>query len=575
MTEYVAQICTLAAIYALLAVGYSVLIGSTGVFSAAHAAFYGFGAYAGAYSAMHWHLAFPLDLLAGAAVAGVVAVIVSLPMARLVQEQVLVASLALQLVFFSLFSNWKPVTGGAGGLYGIERPTLFGYQLADTIPFAMLTVLCVAVLIGVLALVLRRRSWLLLRAVRDDALLAKSFGVSIAPPRLLAWILAGAAAGGAGALFSRFFGYLSPGSFDVSQTLLILTMVVVGGLGSIRGVLLGTALLTIVPELLSFIPATSAAADQIGPIIYSVVLLVVVMFRPKGLLPETNLRLRQRTLQGGSAEAPAGVVDNASRAPAEVSAEPASTDGESLRLTEIRKRFGGLEVLRGLDLTLRPNEITAVLGPNGAGKTTLFNVLTGVVPADSGSVWWNGQDVTSASPSDLARLGMARSFQDGRLFSSMTVYEHMLMAAHTQSQTGPALFAASSSPVLDARIVEALRAVGLADQANVKAASLSYGEQKTLLIAEMLLWDPKVVLLDEVVAGLDHRAVDEIAAKLRGMRSEHRIICLVEHNLDFVWKVADRVILMGEGRIVADDSPDGIRADPLALETYFGKAMLA
>jgi branched-chain amino acid transport system permease protein len=575
MTEYVAQICTLAAIYAVLAVGYSVLIGSTGVFSAAHAAFYGFGAYAGAYSAMHWHLAFPLDLLVGAAVAAVVAVIVSLPMARLVQEQVLVASLALQLVFFSLFSNWKSVTGGSGGLYGIERPTLFGYQFSDTIPFAMLTVVCAAVLIGALALVLRRRSWLLLRAVRDDALLAKSFGVSIAPPRLLAWLLAGAAAGGAGALFSRFFGYLSPGSFDVNQTLLILTMVVVGGLGSIRGVLLGTVLLTIVPEVLSFIPATSSAADQVGPIIYSVVLLAVVMFRSQGLLPETNLRLRRNRLQASSSHASASVADIPRPARVEEPAGAASAEGHSVRLTDIRKRFGGLEVLRGLDLTLRPNEITAVLGPNGAGKTTLFNVLTGVMPADSGSVWWDGQDVTSAAPSELARMGMARSFQDGRLFSSMTVYEHMLMAAHTHSQTGRALLSAATSPELDARIVDALNTVGLADQANAKAISLSYGEQKTLLIAEMLLWDPKILLLDEVVAGLDHRAVDEIAAKLREMRSEDRIICLVEHNLDFVWKVADRVILMGEGRIVADDAPEGIRSDPLALETYFGKAMLA
>jgi branched-chain amino acid transport system permease protein len=577
MILYLAQIGTLAAIFAVLAVSYSLLLGSTGIFSAAHASFFGFGAYAGAVAAIRWEQPFPVDILFGAAVAAVLAVLVSLPMSRLVSEQVLVASLALQLVFASVFENFHSVTGGSSGVYGIGRPELFGYGFYETLPFALLTLVTAAVLIGSIGLMLRRRAWLLLRATRDDALLAKSFGISTHIPRLLAWVIAGSAAGAAGAIFARFVGYLSPASFGISQTLLILTMVVVGGLGSVRGVILGVAVLTAIPELLTYLPADLAAADQLQPLIYSIVLLLVVVFRPQGLLPEGNLKLRRgpAVAVGQSADADDDVspgdsvtgvepVEGASRNPA----------GDTLALVDIRKSFGGLKVLTGVDLELRPNEITAILGPNGAGKTTLFNVMTGVIKPDGGAVRWGGRDVTGASPERLARLGMARSFQDGRVFDSMNVYEHMLLSTHSSTPTFGSFLSRRSDPTTDRRILRVLSELGLQDKVNHEVGDLSYGEQKVLLIAEMMLWRPRILLLDEVAAGLDHRAVDDIAAKIRAMRGPDRIICLVEHNLDFVWKTADRVVLMGDGRIVADGTPDEVRANPLALETYFGKAML-
>jgi branched-chain amino acid transport system permease protein len=323
--------------------------------------------------------------------------------------------------------------------------------------------------------------------------------------------------------------------------------------------------------MLTYLPASLAESEQAEPIIYGVILLLVVVFRPQGLLPERNLKLRRAGLD------PVARTDGREQGPVSPpSGAPSSAApvGASLRLSGIRKSFGGLKVLTGIDLELRPHEVTAILGPNGAGKTTLFNVMTGVIKPDEGSVTWGTRDITGASPDSLARLGMARSFQDGRLFTTMTVYEHLLLAAETRQSTLRSMFAPRHNRATDQQILETLTELGLDDVVDARVDDLSYGQQKTLLIAEMMLWSPSILLLDEVAAGLDHRAVDDIAAKVREMRTDQRIICLVEHNLDFVWKTADRVVLMGSGGIVADGSPEEIRSNPLALETYFGKAML-
>lgn len=566
MILYLAQVATFAAIFAILASSYSLLLGSTGIFSTAHASFFGFGAYAAAYSTIRWDLPFPVDILIGAAAAAVVSAVLSLPMSRLLAEQVLVASLALQLVFTSVFENAISFTGGTSGQYGIPRPVIGALEFVDSFQFAQLAIVVALILVLLVAALLRRRASLILRATRDDTLLAMSLGIAAAVPRLVAWIVSGALAGAAGAVFARFLGYISPASFGINQTLLILTMVVVGGLGSTWGAVAGAIVLVSIPELLTYLPEALAESEQAEPIIYGVILLLVVVFRPQGIVPERNLKLRTAGLS------PVARTDERGQALAASSSEaPAAA---SLRLEGIRKSFGGLKVLTGIDLELRPREVTAILGPNGAGKTTLFNVMTGVIQPDEGSVTWGTRDITGASPDSLARLGMARSFQDGRLFTTMTVYEHLLMAAETRRSTFRSMLGPRHDRATDQRILQTLTELGLQDVVNARVEDLAYGQQKTLLIAEMMLWSPDILLLDEVAAGLDHRAVNDIAAKVRGMRSDQRIICLVEHNLDFVWKTADRVVLMGSGGIVADGTPDEIRSNPLALETYFGKAML-
>jgi len=559
MIDYLAQIISFASVFAMLAASYSLVMGTAGAFSSMQAAFFGIGAYAASISAISFQTPFPFDLLIGGTTAALIGTLVSLPLWRLPGEAVLVATIALQLVFSSVFVN-ATVTGGRSGLYGIPRPQLFGMPFATALPFSILAIAVALVVILLLHLYLRRSAGLSTRAVRDDSSLAQSFGIAPAAPRLAAWTLSAGFAGVAGGLYARFVGYIDPGSFSLHQTLLILTMLVIGGLGNVWGAAFGAVLLVAVPELLSFVPSTSSAADQLEPVIYSVVLLLVVMFRPQGIFPERNVPSRR-----GRRPAPPATGS----APVE---RPISAPSGTVVVSGITKSFGGLSVLKGIDLELRPNEVTAILGPNGAGKTTLFNIIAGAERPDAGTVEWGGQLLTGRPPHELARMGLARSFQDARMFPTFTVYEYMVVTAHTRRTGTMRLLSRMVPDGLTAEITQALEPYGLADQLDTRLSDLSYGQHKTLILASLVYWGPTVVLFDELAAGLDAKSAADVAAHVRALRSPERVICLVEHNLDFVWAAADRVVLLGEGLIVADGTPEQIRQDPAAFATYFGKA---
>lgn len=560
MIDYVAQIAVFVALFATLAASYSLLLGTSGTFSAAHAAFYGTGAYTSALLVTRTDMAFPLDLLAGGFAAILVGLLVSVPLSRLPGEAVLVATIALQLVFLNVLDNAVGITGGTAGVYAITRPELFDQMVVRPVPFAVLAIVVAVLLVSALRWVESRRANLALRAARDDLSLALAFGVRPEVGRLLAWSVSSFAAGCAGALFARFVGYISPASFGLDQTLVILTMLIVGGLGNVWGAAIGATILVAIPEILSYIPSTSSAADQIQPIIYSVVLLVVVMVRPQGLWPERNLAARRSTQ---------ATADTAS------SSEPEKAPVSAVSVAGVHKHFGGVRVLEGVDLTLRSDEVTAILGPNGAGKTTLFNIIAGELPADEGRVSIDGQDVTGLRAPERAARGVARSFQDARMFGSFTVYEYLTMAAHARSGGTNQLMREARAAAEEDRMRAALQRLRLDVDLDERLTELSYGQQKLLILAAMALWDAPVLLLDEIAAGLDARSASEVAELVRELRQPGRVICLVEHNLEFVWAAADRVVLLGEGRIIADGTPAEIREDPQAFATYFGKVQWA
>ncbi|WP_199435243.1 branched-chain amino acid ABC transporter ATP-binding protein/permease [Qaidamihabitans albus] len=570
MIDYVAQVAVFVALFAILASSYSILLGTAGTFSAAHAAFFGTGAYTSALLVTRTGMAFPLDMLLAGAAAFLLGLLVSVPLSRLPGEAVLVASLALQLVFLSVLDNAVGITGGTAGLYAITRPELFGQLVVRPVPFAALAVVVAVVLIAALRWVESRRANLAMRSARDDLSLALAFGVRPEAGRFLAWSASSFAAGCAGAVFARFVGYISPVTFGLDQTLVILTMLIVGGLGNVWGAAIGAAILVAVPEMLSYLPSVSSATDQIQLIIYSVVLLAVVMLRPQGLWPERNLTAR-RTAAATTATETETV---------ETAAEPSGTGTAMPPVSEVtvsgvHKQFGGVRVLQGVDLTLCDDEVTAILGPNGAGKTTLFNIIAGQLRADEGRVLVDGQEATSMRAPERAARGIARSFQDARLFASFTVYEYLAMAAHARAGGINRLLNRARPAVDETRMRAALQRLRLDVALDDRLTELSYGQQKLLILAAMALWDAPVLLLDEIAAGLDARSTREVAELVRSLRKPGRVICLVEHNLEFVWAAADRIVLLGEGRIIADGTPGEIRQDPQAFATYFGKAQWA
>lgn len=558
--DYLGQILSFVAIFSVLAASYSLVMGTAGGFSAMHAAFYGVGAYVGSMFAVTSGVPFPLDLIAGGGAAAILGLFVMLATWRLTGEAVLIATIALQLVATSVFIN-SPVTGGNAGFYGIPRPELFGRPVVAPMNFALLLTAAALVLLFILTWYLSRSSRLATRAIRDQVSVAESFGIGRSSSTVTAWVVSAGFAGIAGGLFARFVGYIHPESFSLHQTLTILTMLIVGGLGNIWGAAFGALILTVIPELVSFIPASSTTTDQLQPIVFSAVLLVMVMVRPQGLFPEPNVR---STARASKKKSPVSRV--------QTKASP-HIEG-AIQMSGITKSFGGLQVLRGIDLELRPNEVTAVLGPNGAGKTTLFNIIAGAERADSGTVSWAGNDVTGMRSYKLARRGLARSFQDARMFESFTVFEYMLVAAHAQRYGTVALSRSVVPEGAKEEIIQSLTLYGLETTLDTKLKDLSYGQYKLLMLAALVYWGPTAVFFDELAAGLDAKSTAEVAAHVRALRSPGRVICLVEHNLEFVWAAADRIVLLGEGRIVADGTPSEVRENPEAFATYFGKAEL-
>jgi branched-chain amino acid transport system permease protein len=551
MTLYLAQIAIFIAISLTLAASLNLSLGFGGIFCIMQAAFYGAGAYAAAILVVKAHVPFPLELLgagvAGALLAGVVALLIL----RLAAELVVIGTLALQLIISAVFTNWNDVTGGSYGIFGITRPTILGVAVTSIPGYLALSVAVAALCFGAALWIGHAPFGLALRAQREDAVLAAALGHDPVAEKRLVFIISGAMAGIAGGLYAEFVGYIDPTSFDITESLAIMTVTVIGGLANLWGTLGAAIVLTLLPQLLTLWPAASDVAAQIQLLLNGLLLVVIVRFWPHGLIPE-RAAIRAAGLPRPEGGTHGGLQDLAAIAiPALHGSVPA------IQVAGISKRFGGLQAVDDVSFTLAPGRVTALIGPNGAGKTTLFNVLCGLLPADAGSVAFGGQDVTGRRAFAIARLGVTRTFQDVRIFPRLTALENVVFAMHRA----------------DAReALGHLGAVGLAADADQQAGSLSYAQQKLLMVAVILARQDPIVFLDEIAAGLDHASVRLLAGFIRRLAATGRLVCLVEHNLAFVWEAADEVFVMDQGRLIAAGPPAAIQSDPHIAEIYFGAA---
>jgi branched-chain amino acid transport system permease protein len=570
MVNYIAQIVIVVAIFALLATSLNLVFGYGGVFSVAHAAFFGIGAYATGQATLLLGIPFPLDLLASFAVAALLAALIAPPIARLNDEYVIVGTLALQLVLSSVFLNWQPVTGGSYGLFGIPRPTIGAQAVTSLVDYAVLSVVVAGVcFVGLLWLV-RSPLGLALKGLREDPALAQSFGKNVNRQRTLAFAIGAGVAGVAGAVYARYVGYIDPSTFGIAQSLSIITVLVVGGIGNLWGTLVSAAILETIPQVLRFIPATSNAVAHLQLLFYGLLLVVLVRARPQGLISERPL-IRSGRSRSGTSATPDAVVDQLLQG--ETLAEP-------LEVQQLSIAFGGLKAVDNLSFTIHPGQVTALIGPNGAGKSTVFNLLTGYVRPDAGHAQYRGVDLTRLAPFEVARLGIARSFQDVRVFSRMTVLENVVLVM--QSHESEAVLGwlrrhrnARGRAELRDDALALLAAFGLADRADERVANLSYAQQKLLVVVMLLAARQPFILLDELAAGLDHDSIVQFAQLVRKMLASGKSICLIEHNLDFVWQTADRVLVLDQGRLIAEGTPDQIQRDERVAEIYFGQTRFA
>lgn len=587
---YGADIAITILIYITLAVSLNLLLGYAGRISMAHATFFGIGGFtaarltlpsasgtggvaaAGLQSGAGWPW---LPATAAAIVVALLAaLLISLPAVRLVRgEYLILLTLAFQLVSNQLMGVLDKVTGGPYGLSGIPPMSIGGTQLVqpEQVVWVMLVVAVVALLIcwGIGESPFGR----LLKGIREHDSAVASVGKNPVFPELVVFSLSAGIAGGVGALAGYYYGSVVPGNYTLNLSILLISIVVLGGIGNLVGTVVGAVVLGLLePALRNFV---GDAAIPWQAVIYGAALIVMMRLRPEGLIPEgTRLPapLRRR------------------RAPEPVPTEEQAIDrlrrqgGTSARETgavvvsveDLQKSFGGLQAVSGATFQLTQGEVTALIGPNGAGKTTIFNMICGTIASDSGKVILRGEDVTGQPAYRLARKGLARSFQDVRLCQRLSALDNVALAvpAQTGERVGMLLLRPLASrrreKEVRAKALDCLALLGIADSARRRVADLSYGDQKLVAIARLLATECDVLLLDEPTSGVDPASVERVIEGIGRLRAIGHTVCLVEHSVHFVQRLADRAVFLDQGSVIAQGTVDELINRRELADLYFG-----
>jgi branched-chain amino acid transport system permease protein len=565
-----------ALIFAVFALSLNLLMGFAGQVSIAHAAFGAIGGYLAGYLAQEHAWAFGPALVVGVAAALVLGLIVSLPALRLAGEFLILLTLAVQIITLVVITSISAL-GGLTGLAALPGISLFGSTLLTPQDFLKL--------LGPVALavfLLMRRiagspAGRVLRGIREDELATQSLGKDVFAHKSQVFALTAGLAGLGGVLLAYYNGVVSPGMFGVSVSMTIIVMVILGGSANLYGTVIGTALVVASGPFFQKVIKLSVDKSSLAQLLaYGLALVVVLRWRPQGVLPEgaTPRALLRRIRPGGGAGA-APKAERRAPAVALRSREVTRLPALALEAKALSKSFGGIRAVEGLDLSLERGRITGLIGPNGAGKTTVFNLLTGALRPDHGTVLLGGRDITGLPPHRIARAGMVRSFQDVRNFARLTVLENVMMGV--AGQRGERMSVVLSPMPLRPgdrrtrdRALEWLEFVGLAQRADEPAGSLAFGEQKLVALARVLATDAEVLLLDEPASGVDKRWSDHMIEHIARLPEAGRTVCIVEHNLNVVQRLAHKICFMHEGSVTAEGTMTELSSQERLREAYFG-----
>jgi branched-chain amino acid transport system permease protein len=568
MDRYTAHVAVLALIFAIVAVGLSLVMGFAGQVNLAQAAFFGAAAYSASVltTQQHWSpwAAAPVAIL----VAMAMAIVCGLPALRVQSHYLGIVSLGLAVAFSSLLTN-AGFTGGASGIFGVPPIELPGIDMTDDYNFYYLA-LAALLVVGAFALFVARTTLgRRLQAMRDDTLAAAACGVEIPYYRLAAFVLAGLCAGVAGVLYAHFVRYVSPDTFSLNAMFLLLAMVIIGGQDSLWGTAVGAVLLLTARNLLSVIQAYQQ-------LVYGAVIVATVVFAPRGLAGTADLVARR--LGTRLPTLPLPIPRLAARPFLTSPVGRARTHGTALAIEGVGKRFRGVSALSNVTLEVAEGEIHGIIGPNGSGKTTLFNVISGIYRPNGGTVRLRGRDVTRLRSYQLARLGMGRTFQNVRLFRRLTVLENVMVAldrdpvwAHVRYVLAP-WSVWSRERRRRAEGLDLLRRMGLDGQADLGAGSLPYGKQRQLEIARAVGGEADLLLLDEPAAGLNAAEMEVLKSTIRQVRDSGVTVVLIEHNMGLVMSLCERITVLAHGRVIARGSPADVSRDQAVIEAYLGAA---
>lgn len=544
--SYAVRLATLAATQALLVLGYQLVFGHAGALSLAQGALFGLGAYVAALLSLHAPWGVSLTLPAAALSAMLVAALVGAIVLRLETHYFALATLAVAQLIHLAAVNWETLTGGANGLPGIPAIALAGVMMARGWPMLLLAWSLFAIAAWVVARVMAGLSGLALDLAREHPQAAQSVGIDVAALRFTAFVAGAGLAGLAGGLHAHVVGVVSPDVADMPVMVGCLIATVIGGRRAVVGAALGAILLTHAPEWFRFLENRHLIA-------FGLLALAMVIVAPDGLA-DLLAMVRRRLWP---------LPERASNA---VLAPPAGVARRTvaLRVEHVSKAFGGVHALDDVTMVLAPGEAVGVIGPNGSGKTTLLNVITGVLPADQGDVRLGTEPLRRRPAFAIARLGVARTFQQAELSAATSALDAVATAA----------FARSPRPARDVARAEArhwLMRVGVADSAALRCSALPAGRRRLVEVARAFMARPRILVLDEPGAGLSRAERIELARRLRTLRGGGMTVLVVDHDIDFLAACVDRLICLERGRIIADGPIATVRRDPHVRQAYFGR----
>jgi branched-chain amino acid transport system ATP-binding protein len=555
------------ALFALVGLGFNLLLGYTGLLSFGHGAFFGLAAYAAALFQIHLAPgSFFLPIAFAVAFAALAGLVIGLLVLRRRGVYFSLLTLAFTAMVFYIVYRWTSFTGGENGLGGIRRPDLLGVDLDDQNVFYVLIALVVFLAAFLIWRVVRSPFGRVLVAIRENEQRALFVGYPVRRYRLIAFVLSTTALGLAGSLSAYLHYFVSADRVHVVFSGEILAMTVIGGMGSFLGPPLGALFFILFREILT----QYTAAWQFY---FGLLFMAFILFSPMGLigLGERLLAPFRRYAEDVAAMAArAKPMPNPELPPFLKTSNPPVAGEVLLACQGVAKRFGGLVAIADADLEVHARRLRALIGPNGAGKTTLFNVISGLYAPDAGEIRLRGERVDGLAPDRLVARGIARSFQITNLFPGLTVRENIRLGIQA---TNPGRFdlwrAADDHELVNEQTRALIEFLGLKGLEPARVDQLSYGGQRLLEIGVALTARPGILLLDEPLAGLAAAERERIVSLIQRLASEMAVI-LVEHDIDRVFAFADEITVMSEGKVLVHGSAEAVRSDPEVQRVYLG-----
>lgn len=546
---YILNILMQATTFSIAVFGLSVVLGLCGQINLAQAAFFGFGAYAVGLGTTDLHISYWLCLAGGCVFTLLAGALLGMSTLRLGGHYLAMVTISFQQIVTLVMINAIWLTHGPDGVSRIGRPDLF-QSSQSYLAFCVAMLALVGYFVWHLPDTRLGRA---MRAVRDNELAAGVTGIDVFRTKVYAFALCAVLGGLAGGLFAGGFAYVSPDQFSFAESIVFLTMSLLGGVASPIGSAIGTGLLILIPEWLRFLKSVPGLYLAI----YGLSVILIIRYMPDGIWGFVNAATaRWRTKAKVHTAGPA------------LQLMPATVGGDFvLEVTGLSKYFGGLKAVDNVDIAVRRGGVHALIGPNGSGKTTTLNVLSGLYQATAGKVVLDGTDVTHMPPHQRAAAGLGRTFQNIRLFRSMTALENVVIGTE---RPGNALIGEGSDAALTERAMSALSFVGLGGRANELISSFSYGHQRLIEIARALAANPTLLLLDEPAAGLNSSEKLELHELLKRIAAQGLTILIIDHDMTLVSEAAQHITVLNFGRRIADGESMAVLRHPDVVSAYLG-----